>query len=196
MPNDNRKLVESFHVTMKFIKTVSSDGKVAIPDGTVIYGKGTVSNMPTLDSIASTELSEEYKMGILQMLQSTFSQISFPERELKIGDEFAEQTPLSIPVAGMNIEMTIITNYKLVSIKNRVGNFEITQTYTLRINDSKFPISATGKGKGSLQYDIPNSNYSQYQIDTEIDINMKHEQFNLNIKSKSGFMQTTVISKN
>ncbi len=38
-------------VTLKFLKTVSSDGKVAIPDGTVVYGKGYVSNMPTLSAL-------------------------------------------------------------------------------------------------------------------------------------------------
>jgi hypothetical protein len=185
----------NFPVTMKFIKTISSDGKVPIPDGTVIYGKGSLGNMPTLDSIASTELSEEYKASLLQMLKSTFSQISFPEKELKIGEDFAQETPLSIPIAGINIDMTIKTNYKLVSIKNGVGNFDISQTYSLKTNDTKYPINASGKGKGSLQYEIASSNYTHYQIGTEIEINMKLEKFSLDVKSKSGFIQTTAITK-
>jgi hypothetical protein len=192
------KLIDAIHfpVTMKFIKTTSSDGKAAIPDGTVIYGKGSIGFMPTLDSIASTELSEDYKTSLLQMLQSTFSQIMFPEKELKIGEEFTQETPLSIPIAGLNIDMTTTTNYKLVSIKNRVGNFDITQTYSLKTNDTKYPINAFGKGKGGLQYDISYSNYIHYHIDTEIDISMKLERFNLDVKSKSGFIQTTDITKN
>jgi hypothetical protein len=185
-----------FPVTIKFIKTSSSDGKASILDGTIIYGKGSIGDMPTLDSIASTELSEGYKTNLLKMIQSTFSQISFPDKELRVGEEFTQETPLSIPIAGLNIDMAITTNYRLISIKNRVGNFDITQAYSLKAHDTKYPINALGKGKGSLQYDIANSNYIYYQMDTEIDINMKLEKFNLNVKSKSGFVQTTAIIKN
>ena len=185
-----------FPVTMKFIKTISSDGKVPIPDGTVIYGQGSIGDMPTLDSIVSEGLSEDYKTNLLQAIRSTFSQISFPEKKLKIGEEFSQETPLSIPIAGVNVEMNITTNYKLVSIINRVGNFDITQTYTLKTTNTEYPINAIGKGKGNLQYDISNSNYINYQMDTDIDIDMKLEKFNLGVKSKSGFIQTTIITKN
>src|SRR5688572_17567206 len=38
------KLTDETHfpITIKFIKTISSDGKVPIPDGTVIYGQGSI----------------------------------------------------------------------------------------------------------------------------------------------------------
>ena len=192
------KLTDGIHfpVTMKFIKTTSSDGKVPIPNGTVIYGQGAVGNMPTLDSIVSSGLSEDYKTNLLQAMRSTFSQISFPEKKLKLGEEFSQETPLSIPIADVNVEMNITTNYKLVSIIDRVGNFDIIQTYTLKTTLTKYPIKAIGNGKGSLQYDISNSNYITYQMDTDIDIDMKLEKFNLDVKSKSGFIQTTIITKN
>lgn len=192
------KLTDGTHfpVTMKFIKTISSDGKVPIPDGTVIYGQGSIGDMPTLDSIVSPGLSEDYKINLLQAIRNTFSQISFPEKKLKIGEVFSQETPLSIPIAGVNVEMTITTNYKLVSIINSVGNFDITQAYTLKTSLTKYPIKAIGNGKGSLQYDISNSNYISYQMDTDIGIDMKLEKFNLDVKSKSGFIQTTIITKN
>jgi hypothetical protein len=94
----------------------------------------------------------------------------------------------------VNVEMTITTNYKLVSIVNRVGNFDITQVYTLKTTIDA--IKATGNGKGSLQYDIANSNYIHYQMDTDLDIGMTLEKFNLDVKSISGFIQTTIITKN
>ena len=92
--------------------------------------------------------------------------------------------------------MSITTKYKLMSIINRVGNFNITQTYTLQTNNTEYPIKAIGNGKGSLQYDISNSNYISYQLDTDIDINMELKRFNLGVKSKSGYIQTTIITKN
>ena len=41
----------NFPLTMEFIKTTSLDGKKAIPDGTLIFGHGSIGNMPSLDSI-------------------------------------------------------------------------------------------------------------------------------------------------
>ncbi|MFT3701722.1 MAG: hypothetical protein QM802_05105 [Agriterribacter sp.] len=185
-----------FPVTMKFIKTTSSDGNTPIPDGTVMYGQGAVGSMPILDSIASTSLNEEYKKTLLQTINNMFSQISLPEKKLKTGEEFTKETPLSIPIAGMNIEMSISTTYKLLNIINGVGNFSITQAYTMTTTITKYPIKATGNGNGSLQYDIVNNNYIQYQIDTEMGIAVKLENFNLDLKSKSGFLQTTSVSHN
>ena len=185
-----------FPLTMTFIKTISSDGKAPFPDGTVIYGQGSINDMPTMDSIVSTGLSEDYKTNLLQAVRSTFSQISFPEMKLKVGEEFTQEKPLSIPIAGINVEMSITTKYKLISIINRVGNFNIIQTYTLQTTNTEYPIKAIGNGKGSLQYDISNSNYISYQLDTDIDINMELKRFNLGVKSKSGYIQTTIITKN
>lgn len=66
---------------MEFINTTSNDGKKSIPDGTLIYGVGTIDDLPRLDSIVSKNLDENYKKALLQTLQSTFSQLSFPEKK-------------------------------------------------------------------------------------------------------------------
>lgn len=192
------KLTDAAHfpVTMKFIKSINSSGKVGIPDGTVIFGKGSVTGMPTLDSIASNELSEEYKTNLLHLLRTTFSQILLPEKQIKVGEEFIQQTPLVIPIGGVNIEMNITTTYKLMSITNRIGNFDIVQSYTLKSNITKYTTKATGFGKGNLQYDIANSSYISYSMYTDFSIDLEHEKFNLNVKSKSEILQTTLITNN
>lgn len=84
---DNHSIIESvmktgkltnktyFPLTIEFLKTTNSDNKTQIPDGTIIYGKGTLGNMPTLDSIVSKGLNEEFKKGILETMKATFAQI-------------------------------------------------------------------------------------------------------------------------
>jgi hypothetical protein len=182
-------------LTIEFLKTTNSDNKIVIPNGTIIYGKGTVGNLPTLDSIASDGLSDELKKSMLQTIQATFSQINIPERKVKVGDVFAIDTPLSIPIAGIQLDMTITTNYKLVSITNNIADFDISQVYTMKTTATKYNLNSTGTGTGKLLYDVVNNFNLKYQIDIEMQANMKNEKFEIDIISKSGLIQTAKISK-
>jgi hypothetical protein len=185
-----------FPLTMKFIKTTNSDGKKVIPDGTIIYGHGTVENMPKLDSIVSIDLDIELKKSLLESMQSTFSQISFPVKILKVGESFSQESPLSIPVSGNTIEMIIVTNYKLTSISNNIGNFEVIQTYTMKSNISNSDIVAKGSGKGKIIYDIKNNFFLKFQTDGQLEMTMKMKGFNINLVSRNGYDQSVVIKKN
>lgn len=184
-----------FPLTMEFVKTTNSNGKKIIPDGTMIYGHGTLENMPELDSIVSEGLDNEFKKGLLHTLKSTFSQISFPIKKLKVGDSFSQESPLSIPVAGTTVEMAIVTNYKLISILNNLGNFDVTQTYTMRSTISNNDITAAGSGIGKIVYDIKNNFLLKFQTTGELEMNMKIKEFSINLKSKNGYDQTVIIRK-
>lgn len=186
----------NFPLTMEFVKTTSSDGKKDIPDGTIIYGHGSIVSMPTLDSIVSKGLDEKFKKTLLQTMQSTFSQLSFPEKKVKVGESFSRESPLSIPIAGVIIEMTITTNYKLLNITNDIADFEVSQIYTMKSTITKYTINAIGSGKGKLLYDVSNNYFLKYQIDTEMGMNVKLENFDLDINSKSGYIQTIIITTN
>jgi hypothetical protein len=204
---DNHSVIESvmktgkmtnktyFPLTIEFLKTTNSNNKTQIPDGTIIYGKGTLDNLPTLDSIASNGLSEEFKKGILQTMQSFFTQLNIPERKVKVGDVFDLDTPLSIPLANIQMDMTITTTYKLLSIKNNVADFDVSQVYTMKTSTTKFPMNATGTGKGKLLYDVVNNFNLNYQIDMEMSANVKIEKIEFDIKSKTGMIQSAIISK-
>jgi hypothetical protein len=185
----------NFPLTIEFIKTTNSDNKVQIPDGTIIYGKGTLNNLPVLDSITSKGLSEELKKTIMQTMQSFFTQLNIPERKVKVGEVFDLDTPLSIPLAGMQMDMTITTTYKLLSIKNNVGDFDVSQVYTMNTSATQFPMNATGTGKGKLLYDTVNNFNLNFQIDMQMTANMKFEKIELDLISKMGMNQLAKISK-
>jgi hypothetical protein len=190
------KLIDGmyFPLRMEFIKTTSNDGKTIIPNGTIIYGKSTVGNVPTLDSITSTGLNEEYKKVILQTMRGAFAQIKFPDKKLKVGDEFTIDSPLSIPIAEATVEMAITTNYKLISILNGIADFDISQVYAMKSKVIKYPIKATGNGKGKLLYDIANNFWRKYQIETEMEMNTTFDNFKLDTRSSGSLTQTTVIT--
>jgi hypothetical protein len=129
-------------------------------------------------------------------MQSTFSQLNFPERHVKVGESFSQETSLSIPIGDKTVELIITTNYKLLSITNDMADIDISQIYTMKTKVTKYPINATGSGKGKMLYDTANNNFLKYQTDTEMEMSMKMDNFNLDLKTKSGFIQTTEITKN
>ena len=154
--------------------------------------------MPKLDSIVSKDLDETFKNSLLQTLQSTFSQLALPEKKMKIGESFSQESPLKIPVATITFDMLITTTYKLISIQNQIANFDIFQDYALKISDhnQEFKINASGDGKGKLNYNIPNHFATQFNLDIELNLGLKRDEFGLNAKSKSSFKQTVQINKN
>jgi hypothetical protein len=186
----------SFPITMELINTTSNDEKKPMPDGTIIYGTGTIDDLPKLDSIVSKNIDENYKKALLQTLQSTFSQMSFPIKKLKIGDSFSQESPLSIPIAGVTIKMLITTTYKLLSITNNKGNLDVDITFSMDSNISKYNVKASGHGKGLMVYDMETQFISKYETETQMEMLLKTEKIDLEINSKSGYIQTVVVSKN
>jgi hypothetical protein len=190
------KLIDnkSFPVSIHFIETTSSDGKSPIPNGTVIYGTGSLEKFPALDSISGS-LSDDIKKTLLQTMQKSFSQMDFPEQKVRVGETFSRQTPLTLPIAGITLEISITTTYKLINVKGNSAMFDISQVYTLKSTIKNYDVTMTGTGKGNLIYDIDYNFYKRYQIDTDMIINMKLDKFDLGLNSKSKFVQSVTITK-
>ncbi len=185
---------DKFPIAIEFIKTTSSNGNKEIPDGTKIYGKGSIGELPIIDSVSSGELTQEYKDALKQSMQSLLSQINLPEKKVKVGEQFTRDNPLNFPVAGVTLEATIKTIYKLVSISHDTANFDISQVYTFITDLTGHIIKAEGNGKGKLLYDIKNNFYLLYQIDIKMDTQLSLDNYELEIKSSSSSIKTTSIT--
>lgn len=185
----------NFPITIEYLKSVDLDGKTIIPNGTLIYGKASLSTMPEIDSIVSKDMEEDFKNTVFQMVKNTFSQLALPHKKLKIGESFTQESPLTLPIAGINIEMQITTVYNLKSINAKNAFFDVTQTYTMKMSDNRFETNGSGIGKGNLIYDIPNHFISENNLEMDFTLGLKHTDFALDLKSKSDFKQTSTISK-
>lgn len=185
-----RMIGEDCPLSLEYIKTTSSDDIKDIPDGTILKGLCLQGNKPVFNSVKSEGQDDKYKSAILQSVQNTYSQFTFPEKKLKIGEEFSIECSRTMPMDGSKIEIAIVTHYKLISILNDLANFDILQDYTLNsvlINNS---FKGTGSGKGSMTYDIIHTIILNYALNTEMEINKNLDSFEFNLKAKSGFIQT------
>ncbi|MBA4410982.1 MAG: hypothetical protein C0397_16355 [Odoribacter sp.] len=186
---------KSFPVSLTYKKTMSLNGKNEIPEGTVIHGEISGESMPTFSKVISGTLDFDQKTQLLQMVRNTFTQFDFPEKRLKIGDQFSADRPVSIPMEGSVIETVVTTTYKLIGIKNNLAQFELSQSYlmTPKIMDNSF--KGSGSGKGELSYDIGNSLVTDYTIKTELVMNKKLDYFEFDLKTINELSQTTQIVK-
>lgn len=185
-----------YPITIEFQKTTSSDGKKIIPDGTIIYGHGSNGTMPQLDSIVSDGLTEDFKSTLLKSMQSTFNQLVLPEKTVKVGESFSIDTPFSIPLADVTLEMNITTSYKLESIKNGIAYFKVLQTYTVKTKITKYTINATGDGYGELEYDISKNYNLKYQVNTQLKMNVQLDKFSIDTTTENSIIQTTRMTEN
>lgn len=186
----------NFPVTIEYLKSLDSNGKTIIPNGTVIYGKGSTSSLPQLDSIASKGLDETFKKSIFQIVQSSFAQLALPEKKLKVGESFSQESPLKLPIAGLNFDMVITTIYKLKSIVNKNAFFDIDQVYTAKVidqNDNN--INVTGSGTGKLIYDISNYYATENTIDMKLMFDFKKGDISLKLNSSSSIKQEAKITR-
>jgi hypothetical protein len=190
-----RSADKSFPVSLTYKKTMSLDGKNEIPEGSVVEGEITGDQLPTFSKVSSGTLSIDQRIQLLQTVQTTFEQFKFPEQRLKIGEQFSTDRPMEMAMEGSTIDIVVTTNYKLLSIKNDIAQFELNQSYqmTPKLMDNSF--TGKGSGKGQLSYNIVNSLITDYSIKTELKMNKKLDYYEFDLKTINEFSQTTQIGK-
>ncbi|KAF2331581.1 hypothetical protein [Flavobacterium nitrogenifigens] len=186
----------NFPVVIEYIKSLDNKGNTIIPNGTLIYGKGSISALPKLDSIVAKDLDEASKNTIFEIVKSSFSQLALPEKNLKVGEAFSQESPITIPIGALNIDMSITTIYKLTNIVDKNAYFDINQVYTANVSSENLNnIIVSGTGTGKMTYDIPNYFASESAIDMKLMFDLKQDEFDIKLNSSTSIKQTARISK-
>lgn len=190
-----RSADKSFPVSLTYKKTMSLDGKNEIPEGSVVEGEITGEELPTFSKVSSATLSIDQKNQLLQTVQNTFEQFKFPEQRLKTGEQFSTDRPMEMAMEGSTIDIVVTTTYKLLSIKNGLAQFDLSQSYQMTPKTMDNSFTGSGSGKGQLNYKIENSLITDYSIKTELEMNKKLDYYEFDLKTVNEFSQTTNIGK-
>jgi hypothetical protein len=190
-----RSADKSFPVSLTYKKTMSLDGKNEIPEGSVVQGEITGDQLPTFSKVSSATLSVDQRIQLLQTVQTTFEQFKFPEQRLKTGDQFSTDRPMEMAMEGSTIDIVVTTTYKLISIKNDIAQFDLSQSYQMTPKIMNNSFTGNGSGKGKLTYDITNCLITDYSIKTELEMNKKLDYYEFDLKTINEFSQTTQIGK-
>ena len=183
-------------VTIEFNKVNGSDENVKLMEGAKVYGKIKPGELPSIDSMVSDKLDENVKSAASSMMQSMLSQMVLPNKKMKIGDHLKQETPLKIPVSGMNIECIVKTDYKLLSISGNNANFEINMKYTIEFKKDKIEITGGGEGKGTMQYDIDNEFFNTYSIKSDTRMHTEIETLKMDVRVQENTEMTISLHGN
>lgn len=188
-----------FPLIVEFTKYKSNDKKMSSKiEGTKGYGFASLDGSMTFDSISSSISSEEFKKSMIATMNNILSALKFPERKMKVGEQFTQETPLKNSMQGLNFDMKIISTYKLNNFTNDFAYFDISSEYIFDTGSTSTMQNFEGIGteKGKLTYDIRNNYFTYYETTQEIDLTMKLELYSLNVKTKSNTIQKTIIREN
>lgn len=167
-----------------------------IPVKATIHGKCMREQQPVFDIVIAESQDKKSKQALLESWQNTFSQLTFSGESVKIGEQISIESPYFMPMEGSEVEMTVRTDYKLISITDGLANFVISQKYTMkpRLLDNSF--KGTAKGEGEMVYDVSNMIIQRYRLITDMEMNKSLDSFNFKLKARSEFVQhTNVLSQ-
>ena len=185
----------NFIVSIEYLTNTDSNLAKVMPQGTIIYGTCIIGGLPRMDSTSPEGGNEYQRATLMQRMRFGFEAMKFPEKKLLKGDTFSVTTPLSLPMVGSTLEMTITTKYTLKKIHNGLATFDIKLLYAMK-SDITSQFSGSGDGEGELIYDIKNMFFNKYSLSTDVKMSGKIMGITLETVTHSVSIQTAQISPN
>ncbi|MBJ6118609.1 hypothetical protein JAO76_10425 [Pontibacter sp. BT310] len=194
---------KSFPATINYDKATTinvGNGKTTEEEspisGLVVKGNYNAANQFVIDTLISTKLNESLRYTLKASLENVQNQIKFPDKPMKIGDDFTQKLPMAIPIAGMEpVKITINTTYKLKDIKNKLALFDIVQTVQLDMVVEQSDVTATGSGTGTSEYDMEHKYTMKHESDLVMQMTMNMNNFKIVADTKTKSSQLVKISK-
>jgi len=126
-------------------------------------------NVDSIGGRASNDTLKKEMSGIINMVSR---QIKFPENELKVGDSFAQDLPMNIPMMGSNMSVSVKVIYTLTGLKEDMAYFDISQSATFNVNIQQGSVDMKGNGTGKLIFSVKNSFPVSYISTLTLNYNM------------------------
>lgn len=121
----------------------------------IIEGTALEDGKIAIDTIKG-EIDNALKTSLRQTVNTMQANIKYPKEELKIGDSFDQEMPMSIPIPEANMKMIIAIKYILKEIKDDKAIFDLKQTISMDVNrtDKNSNANGIGNGTGTMTYNI------------------------------------------
>jgi len=143
-------------------------------DDMQIIGHYDAQNIFKIDSVIGSNVTDQLRSTITQTMENVQKQIDFPKEELKIGDTFDNEIPMSIPMQGLNsMDIIINSTYLLTDVSKGIAYFDVDQAITLDSEQEQMKLSASGSGKGVCEFSIDDNYLIKYTSELPITMNME-----------------------
>jgi hypothetical protein len=122
---------------IKLMAHVSPDGKIKI------------------DSAEGRKVNDTTEKKMQQMMDLMQKQIKFPDKPMKPGDSFTQDTPMNLPVGkDNNVKIEGGLTYKLIRIADGKAYFDMIPNFSMNLTIKTTTVTMTGAGTGKMVYSI------------------------------------------
>ena len=182
-------------LTTEITKSENNTGQVLVPVGTNVYGHINADQKLVYDSVAAKGNEFENKEEFFEMVKELTNQLGdTPDTTLNIGDSFSMNSPLDLPVPGIEMKLNVNTKYTLLSVEKNIAILEITQTIASMSDTINEMMQVSGTGKGKMRYNISTQFYKDYYMKIDVDILIKMEGQEMKLTNTSDISQEVVVS--
>lgn len=180
-------------LVITYTKVPESMAQSGIDSTTKIYGHTEADSNPKIDSIVAPKMTEEFKKSLIGAIDGLFTQTKYPPKPFKKGDMQQVVSPITLPIAGMVMEMDIVTDFTLRDVKNGIATFDLGIVYKAKTVDTEHNLSATGTGKGTLSFDTKTQYPLAQQSDITMDMKFTYKEFDVVMSSLMHYGMNYVV---
>jgi len=144
-----------------------------VPDGAsnqIVYGKYSQTGKVSIEGIQGIVLTDSAKAAVMGLIKTIQANVEFPKLPIKVGDSFAQESDMDVPIPGFNAKMMMKITYKLLSITNGKAIFNMDFIAVIDKKSAAAGMDMAGTGNGKFVYDI-GTNYAESMNET---INMTY----------------------
>jgi hypothetical protein len=142
--------------------------------GQVINGQCDADGKMHMDAVKGTDPKAATNARIIGMMNQMQGQIKFPEKSLAVGESFTQDTPISMPASGINMQVKAKTTYKLTAVKGNLAYFDTKVAMTFGADAAKTgkTMAGGGNGTGKMVYNIAENNFISMDNAMDMKYNM------------------------
>jgi hypothetical protein len=149
-------IIYSSYITKQFLNSRELTVPQSNLKGTKIFAHCDSNSMLLIDSVRGKTKTDSLFSITSIIVNRIYKQIIFPETNLKIGDSFNQNTPFTLPIPSGNMPVMVNTIYKLISVKDQLGFFDIVQTAKINMKTDQGDVDVIATGTGKMVFSIKN----------------------------------------
>lgn len=138
--------------------TLTINGQASpVPDAAssqTVYGKYSPNGKVSIEGIQGKKLTDSVKAAVMGLINNIQANVEFPRLPIKVGDSFAQQSDMAVPIPGFDARMTMKITYKLVSVNNGKARFNMDFVTNIDEKSAATGMKMAGTGTGNFIFDI------------------------------------------
>ncbi len=163
--------------------------------GMKMTGWGDKEGKMHFEDIQSEGMNDETKKMTMDIIEKMQTQVMFPEKPMKIGEEFTQEIPMSIPIPGATpLSLVITTIYKLKSVSGTTALFDTKQSVTLDGKMDQGSAAASGDGTGVMEFDMKQSYVSKFKSIMTMNFEIQSGPMKIKAKTKANSDQVVTFT--